>query len=74
MLLNRDLEKERVVSIVVPKGWAVVSSTRLAPSDLFANIDEVKIQIEDAPFERDEGALRLILPSHSFTAVKWVRR
>jgi hypothetical protein len=74
MFLSRDLDRERVVSVVVPKGWSVVSATHLAPSDLWANIDEVQVNAEDAPFEQHDGELRLTLPPHSFTAVQWVRK
>ena len=73
LLLNRDLDAARVVSVVAPAGWSAASATRVAPADLWENVDDVRVTAEDAPFEQHGRELRLTLPPHSFTAVTWAR-
>ncbi len=73
MLLNRDLASEHTVSLAFPDGWSVRSATRVAPAELWRDVDEVPLAVEDAAFEAHGARVSLTLPPHSFTAMQLER-
>lgn len=70
MLLNRDLERPRTVSLVFPAGWSAISAQRLAPPDLWSDVDATPLPVEAAPFDARSDGISLTLPPHSFTAIQ----
>lgn len=69
ILLNRDLEREQAVQIVVGGGDQVTSARGVAPQDLWIDTLEVAGEVQSIPFEQSGTRVRLTLPPHSLTAV-----
>jgi hypothetical protein len=69
ILLNRDLEQDRAVELVLRDGDAVATVRGVAPQDLWIDTLEVAGEVTSIPFERVGERVRLTLPPHSLTAV-----
>jgi hypothetical protein len=69
ILLNRDLEQERTVEIVVGGGDSVASARGIAPHDVWIDTLEVAGEVKAIPFEQAGSRVRLTLPPHSLTAL-----
>lgn len=69
ILLNRDLEQERTVEVVVGDGDAVASVRGVAPEDIWIDTLEVAGELKQIAFEQAGERVRLTLPPHSLTAI-----
>jgi hypothetical protein len=69
ILLNRDLEQERELEIILQNGETAVTVRGVAPQDLWADTLEVAGEVKPIPFEQVGTRLRMTLPAHSLTAV-----
>lgn len=73
LLLNRDLEGARSVTMSVPKGWTVKTARKIAPEDVWAHFDEIELEVQDAEFQVQGESVRVVLPPHSFVALQFER-
>jgi len=69
ILLNRDLERERLTEIMLGDGDVVATVQAIAPQDVWIDTLEVAGEVTFVFFEQKGASVRLTLPPHSLVAM-----
>lgn len=69
ILLNRDLERERVTENIPGDRDTVTTAQTIAPEDIWIDTLEVAGEVRSLPLEQDGSRIRLTLPPDSLTAL-----
>ena len=74
VLLNRDLEREHMVTFdVAPQTWSVAGARAYAPATWDAPVGDAAIEVADLEVEQRGGRVRVELPRHSLVAISLSR-